>query len=67
VGDTDSAFDPSDDPLYPRTAVRRKSGFVAGFNVTWSYYGFRADLRGATSTSAGDHARAFRVTYTSRF
>jgi archaellum component FlaC len=65
VGDTDRAFDPSDDPLY-RSNSGTQSGFVAGFNVTWSYYDFRADY-GEYITSAGDHARTFRVTYTTRF
>jgi hypothetical protein len=65
VGDTNKAFDPSDDPLY-RSDSGAQSGFVAGFNVTWSYYGFRADY-GEYITSLGDHARTFRVTYTTRF
>jgi hypothetical protein len=65
VGDTDRAFDPSDDPLY-RSDSGTQSGFVAGFNVTWSYYDFRVDY-GEYITSLGDHARTFRVTYTTRF
>jgi hypothetical protein len=65
VGNTNKAFDPSDDPLY-RSNSGTQSGFVAGFNVTWSYYDFRADY-GEYITSAGGHARTFRVTYTTRF
>jgi archaellum component FlaC len=67
VGDTNSAFDPSDDRLYSNNPVGLgNNGSVAGFNVTWSYYDFRADY-GEYITSAGDHARTFRVTYTTRF
>jgi len=64
VGATNRAFDPSDDHLY--SGGGGNSGSVAGFNVTWSYYDFRADY-GEYITSAGDHARTFRVTYTTRF
>jgi hypothetical protein len=64
VGATNKAFDPSDDRLY--SGGGGNSGSVAGFNVTWSYYDFRADY-GEYITSAGDHARTFRVTYTTRF
>jgi archaellum component FlaC len=63
-GATNSAFDPSDDRLY--SGGGGNSGSVAGFNVTWSYYDFRADY-GEYITSLGDHARTFRVTYTTRF
>jgi hypothetical protein len=67
VGDTDKAFDPSDDRLYSNNpGSSSESGSVAGFNVTWSYYDFRADY-GEYITSRGDHARTFRVTYTTRF
>jgi hypothetical protein len=68
VGKTDKAFDPSDDRLYSDKpdVGSGNSGFVAGFNVTWSYYDFRADY-GEYITSLGDHARTFRVTYTVRF
>jgi hypothetical protein len=71
VGDTNKAFDPSDDPLY-RSNSGTQSGFVAGFNVTWSYYNFRADygeyiIQRSTPTPLGDHARTFRVTYTINF
>ncbi|MFZ8814288.1 MAG: S-layer homology domain-containing protein [Thermus aquaticus] len=70
VGKTDKAFDPSDDRLYSESGTA--SGFVAGFNVTWSYYGFRADygeyiIQRSTPTPLSDHARTFRVTYTVRF
>jgi hypothetical protein len=64
VGATNKAFDPSDDRLY--SGGGGNSGSVAGFNVTWSYYDFRADY-GEYITSLGDHARTFRVTYTTRF
>jgi archaellum component FlaC len=64
VGATNKAFDPSDDRLY--SGGGGNNGSVAGFNVTWSYYDFRADY-GEYITSAGDHARTFRVTYTTRF
>jgi|GEM_PF-143860 len=64
VGATNKAFDPSDDRLYSDSGT--DSGSVAGFNVTWSYYDFRADY-GEYITSRGDHARTFRVTYTTRF
>jgi hypothetical protein len=64
VGKTNKAFDPSDDRLYSDGGTQ--SGFVAGFNVTWSYYDFRADY-GEYITSLGDHARTFRVTYTVKF
>jgi archaellum component FlaC len=63
-GAVNRAFDPSDDRLYSGGGTA--SGFVAGFNVTWSYYDFRADY-GEYITSLGDHARTFRVTYTTRF
>jgi predicted nucleic acid-binding Zn-ribbon protein len=71
VGDTNKAFDPSDDRLY-RSNSGTQSGFVAGFNVTWSYYNFRADygeyiIQRSTPTPLGDHARTFRVTYTINF
>jgi polyhydroxyalkanoate synthesis regulator phasin len=64
VGATNKAFDPSDDRLY--SVGGGNSGSLAGFNVTWSYYDFRADY-GEYITSLGDHARTFRVTYTTRF
>jgi len=64
VGATNKAFDPSDDRLYSDSGT--DSGSVAGFNVTWSYYDFRADY-GEYITSRGDHARTFRVTYTVKF
>jgi len=64
VGATNKAFDPSDDRLY--SGGGGNSGSLAGFNVTWSYYDFRADY-GEYITSLGDHARTFRVTYTTRF
>jgi hypothetical protein len=64
VGATNSAFDPSDDRLYSDSGT--VSGSVAGFNVTWSYYDFRADY-GEYITSLGGHARTFRVTYTVKF
>ncbi|ALJ92107.1 S-layer homology domain-containing protein [Thermus aquaticus] len=64
VGKTNKAFDPSDDRLYSDSGT--DSGSVAGFNVTWSYYDFRADY-GEYITSRGDHARTFRVTYTVKF
>jgi archaellum component FlaC len=66
VGFTNRAFDPSDDRLFSNPDPNGASGFVAGFNVTWSYYDFRADY-GEYITSLGDHARTFRVTYTTRF
>jgi hypothetical protein len=70
VGATNRAFDPSDDRLYSGNGTA--SGFVAGFNVTWSYYNFRADygeyiIQRSTPTPLGDHARTFRVTYTINF
>jgi archaellum component FlaC len=67
-GAVNRAFDPSDDRLYSDNGTNSGSvsGSVAGFNVTWSYYDFRADY-GEYITSAGDHARTFRVTYTTRF
>jgi hypothetical protein len=70
VGKTNKAFDPSDDRLY--SGGGNASGFVAGFNVTWSYYTFRADygeyiIQRSTPTPLGDHARTFRVTYTINF
>jgi hypothetical protein len=69
-GATDKAFDPSDDRLYSGGGTA--SGFVAGFNVTWSYYNFRADygeyiIQRSTPTPLSDHARTFRVTYTINF
>jgi len=64
VGATNQAFNPADDRLF--SGRGGASGSVAGFNVTWSYYDFRADY-GEYITSAGDHARTFRVTYTTRF
>jgi len=64
VGATDQAFNPAKDPLFSDSGPA--SGSVAGFNVTWSYYDFRADY-GEYLTSAGDHARTFRVTYTVKF
>jgi hypothetical protein len=64
VGATNKAFDPSDDRLY--SGGGGNGGSVAGFNVTWSYYDFRADY-GEYITSLGDHARTFRVTYTVKF
>ncbi|AFH39836.1 S-layer homology domain-containing protein [Thermus thermophilus] len=64
VGATNKAFDPADDRLFSGSGGA--SGSVAGFNVTWSYYDFRADY-GEYLTSAGDHARTFRVTYTVKF
>ncbi|KOX89455.1 Outer membrane protein alpha precursor [Thermus aquaticus] len=68
VGAVNRAFDPSDDRLYSNNGTNSGSvsGSVAGFNVTWSYYDFRADY-GEYITSLGDHARTFRVTYTTRF
>jgi len=67
VGATNKAFDPSDDRLYSDySGGVGTSGSVAGFNVTWSYYDFRADY-GEYITSLGDHARTFRVTYTVKF
>jgi len=70
VGAVNRAFDPSDDRLYSGGGTA--SGFVAGFNVTWSYYNFRADygeyiIQRSTPTPLGDHARTFRVTYTINF
>jgi hypothetical protein len=66
VGSTNKAFDPADDKLFSDSDPNGQSGFVAGFNVTWFYYDFRADY-GEYITSLGDHARTFRVTYTTRF
>jgi hypothetical protein len=64
VGVTNQAFNPADDRLF--SGPGGASGSLAGFNVTWSYYDFRADY-GEYITSLGDHARTFRVTYTTRF
>jgi predicted nucleic acid-binding Zn-ribbon protein len=64
VGATNQAFNPANDVLF--SGPGGASGSLAGFNVTWSYYDFRADY-GEYITSLGDHARTFRVTYTTRF
>jgi hypothetical protein len=64
VGVTNQAFNPAGDTLF--SGPGRATGSLAGYNVTWSYYDFRADY-GEYITSLGDHARTFRVTYTTRF
>jgi hypothetical protein len=64
VGVTNQAFNPAGDTLF--SGPGGATGSLAGYNVTWSYYDFRADY-GEYITSLGDHARTFRVTYTTRF
>jgi hypothetical protein len=68
VGATNQAFNPADDRLF--SGPGGATGSLAGFNVTWSYYDFRADYGEYIiylGTSLGGHARTFRVTYTTRF
>jgi hypothetical protein len=70
VGATNQAFNPANDVLF--SGPGGESGSVAGFNVTWSYYNFRADygeyiIQRSTPIPLGDHARTFRVTYTINF
>lgn len=64
TGAFDRAFSPAHDQLYSGSGGT--SGSLAGFNVTWRYYDFRADY-GEYLRDTGDHARTFRVTYTVRF
>ncbi|GAA6736211.1 S-layer homology domain-containing protein [Thermus oshimai] len=64
VGAADHAFRADKDVLY--SVSGGASGSLAGFNVTWRYYDLRADY-GEYLTSAGDHARTFRITYTAKF
>jgi len=64
VGVADHAFNPASNRLYSDPGPN--SGSLAGFNVTWKYYDLQANY-GEYLTSAGDHARTFRITYTVKF
>jgi hypothetical protein len=64
VGATDKAFAADDDRIYSGSGG--STGSLSGFIGTWKYYDFSVSYA-EFLTSAGDHARAFRVSYTVRF
>lgn len=64
VGATDKAFAADDDRIYSGSGAA--TGSLSGFIGTWKYYDFNVSYA-EFLTSAGDHARAFRVNYTVKF